>query len=972
MKRGVLIAVIAGITAALAGTGVFWANSRQAPELNPSNIEVSDFEERIFKTLTLKNGLKVVLVSDPSSDKAAAALNVFSGSWANPNDVQGMAHFLEHMLFLGTEKFPEVDGYQTFIEQNGGSDNAYTSSENTLYFFDINAPQLEPALDRFSQFFIAPLFDADFTDRERNAVHSEYSASLQNDERRIEDAVRELINANHPASKLSIGNLQTLIAPNMTERLKAFFRENYVASNMALSVYGPQDMSILEQWTEQYFSTIRNVETVAEVYSQPMFDASKLPLVVEIEPRREMRLLEFRFPIPNTTTTIANKPNQYVGHLLGHESTGSMLSVLRNKGWAENLSVSSGELSESNTTFDIRIQLTPAGMENWQQISQLLFSHIELIRQEGIQSWIFEEQKNINEISFQFAEKVNPGSTTVSLAERLRYYPETQLLTGPYRLGEFNPAEIQTVLESLKPDNALIILVHPDAKTDKKSQYYNTPYRVESLTGNTVANWRSPAKVPEQAMPQPNPFIPTQLVVQPLEKIPSQLYKYSPQLITKDEFKTIWFEQDDEFQTPKIDIHLLLKTDYANTSVEQAVAISLYLDLINDALNAVRYEAGLAGSGYGIGLSDNGIQVRLYGYQDKLHLLLDTLMLELVEHNISSDRFAIKKAEYLRYLRNTSEDPVINQMIRRLNQWMVSNTYSVDSQLAAVKKLTAKSLIEARTQWLDSSHLELLIHGNMLEQQAREMADRIDLVIPQQGTQEAGPSLAKMPQREFLNSVNIDHSDSAFLQLYQGENSSLRERALYSLLAETMSAPYFAELRTREQLGYIVLARPYPMDGMPGLILYIQSPTSDAALLQLYSDRFLSRYSQQLKDMNEEQFLAYKQGIITTLREPEKNLYELSNRYWQDLRDGNKNFNTQARIAHEVEKISLDGFRRFYDNQILGDLTRSLTLHQVGVNMTDKYKEHSESIIGLYPLDTPKDWPDDIEWIKPFFNNIEN
>ncbi len=372
MKRGVVIALATVLVATVLGAGSYWLKIQQKPSINPSNIEVGSGEQRIFKTIELNNGLKVALVSDPQSDKAAAALNVFSGSWANPDDIQGLAHFLEHMLFLGTEKYPEVDGYQTFIEQNGGSDNAYTSSENTLYFFDINADQLEPALDRFSQFFISPLFDPDFSDRERNAVNSEFSASLQNDDRRIEDVIRELVMPEHPASKFAIGNLETLVAADMSSRLQEFFREHYVASNMSLTIYGPQDVDTLERMAKQFFTSIREVAKTETIYNQPLFDSAKLPLLVEIEPRREMHRLEFRFPITGTADKNETKPHQYVAHLLGHESSGSLLSVLKEKGWAENLSAGSGPATHSNTTFDIQIQLTPLGLTNWESVAQLL------------------------------------------------------------------------------------------------------------------------------------------------------------------------------------------------------------------------------------------------------------------------------------------------------------------------------------------------------------------------------------------------------------------------------------------------------------------------------------------------------------------------------------------------------------------------------------------------------------------------
>ncbi|MFQ5755965.1 MAG: insulinase family protein, partial [Acidiferrobacterales bacterium] len=115
-------------------------------------------DQREYASFELPNKLKVLVVSDPTTDKAAAALDVFVGTSSDPENRQGLAHFLEHMLFLGTKKYPKPGEYQEYISTHGGRHNAYTGFEHTNYFFDIDKDYLEPALDRFAQFFVAPLF----------------------------------------------------------------------------------------------------------------------------------------------------------------------------------------------------------------------------------------------------------------------------------------------------------------------------------------------------------------------------------------------------------------------------------------------------------------------------------------------------------------------------------------------------------------------------------------------------------------------------------------------------------------------------------------------------------------------------------------------------------------------------------------------------------------------------------------------
>ena len=169
-----------------------------------------DLDEREYRWLRLPNKLEVMLISDKNADKAAAALDVGVGHASDPADLPGLAHFLEHMLFLGTQKYPDEGHYQAFLQERGGSSNAYTDFEHTNFFFDVLYPHLHEALDIFAQFFICPLFTESMTARELNAVDSENSKNLQNDAWRLQQLHRWAASSEHPFHKFGTGNLRTL------------------------------------------------------------------------------------------------------------------------------------------------------------------------------------------------------------------------------------------------------------------------------------------------------------------------------------------------------------------------------------------------------------------------------------------------------------------------------------------------------------------------------------------------------------------------------------------------------------------------------------------------------------------------------------------------------------------------------------------------------------------------------------------
>ena len=129
------------------------ASAPQAPTdlLRIDNaITTSPNDARDYSHLVLANGLKVLLISDSQADKSAASLSVYRGSFDDPKARPGLAHFLEHMLFIGTEKYPEPDAYFSFVESHSGSSNAYTAPEVTTYFFDVKPDAFREGLDRLT------------------------------------------------------------------------------------------------------------------------------------------------------------------------------------------------------------------------------------------------------------------------------------------------------------------------------------------------------------------------------------------------------------------------------------------------------------------------------------------------------------------------------------------------------------------------------------------------------------------------------------------------------------------------------------------------------------------------------------------------------------------------------------------------------------------------------------------------------
>ena len=218
----------------------------------------SENDNREYKRLVLDNKMEVVLIYDKDTDLSAASLSVAVGSYMDPKNALGLAHFLEHMLFMGTKKYPDTKYFMEYINKNGGLFNAHTANEYTTYFYNIYNTNFVKSLDIFGQFFIHPLFDKGNVDKEMNAVNSEHSKNIVNDGWRLSRLLSHLSKKEHPFNKFGTGTLETLGHDNIREMLIEFFEKYYSSNVMKLVVLSNKPFDEMEKVVNKIFGQVKN------------------------------------------------------------------------------------------------------------------------------------------------------------------------------------------------------------------------------------------------------------------------------------------------------------------------------------------------------------------------------------------------------------------------------------------------------------------------------------------------------------------------------------------------------------------------------------------------------------------------------------------------------------------------------------------------------------------------------------------
>ena len=207
-----------------------------------------------IKSDKLKNNIKYALINDDNQSSTTVCVCVNIGSINEETNYQGIAHFLEHMLFLGSEKYPEENYFDKMVKKGGGVLNAYTDSFHTVYYFNILNDYLNLVLDIFSRFFIDPKFDKNSVDREINAVHSEHRKNMNNDLWRINQVIKNISKKDSYYNTFSTGNKKTLDKPDIREKMISFYNNYYCSDNITVTLIS--NLSLIEQ--EKIFIPIFN------------------------------------------------------------------------------------------------------------------------------------------------------------------------------------------------------------------------------------------------------------------------------------------------------------------------------------------------------------------------------------------------------------------------------------------------------------------------------------------------------------------------------------------------------------------------------------------------------------------------------------------------------------------------------------------------------------------------------------------
>jgi len=233
-----------------------------------------------FNKTTLSNGLKIVTIPMEDNPAVTVLVTVETGSKYEKKETSGLSHFLEHMVFKGSEKRPTAMDISRELDSLGAQYNAFTSQEYTGYYAKVSKEKIDTALDIVSDIYLHPLFDGKEIEKEKGVIVEEIRMYQDSPHRHVNDLFMNLVYGDQPAGWNIAGNENTVKSFKREDFVK-YLSEHYVAEATTVVVSGT-------------FDEIDTIKKIEKAFSNISTEKKHTKLSVKEEQNKPQTFLKFK------------------------------------------------------------------------------------------------------------------------------------------------------------------------------------------------------------------------------------------------------------------------------------------------------------------------------------------------------------------------------------------------------------------------------------------------------------------------------------------------------------------------------------------------------------------------------------------------------------------------------------------------------------------------------------------------------
>lgn len=360
----------------------------------------------------------------------------------------------------------------------------------------------------------------------------------------------------------------------------------------------------------------------------------------------------------------------------------------------------------------------------------------------------------------------------------------------------------------------------------------------------------------------------------------------APRLLRNDAEARTWWK-DDTFWVPRANVMVSLKNPIIYATAENSIRARLFTELVRDALEEYSYDAELAGLQYTVSLDARGLFLEISGYNDKLPVLLGKVVVMVRDLDIKDERFEVVKERLTRGHENWQLQSSYQQVSDYMSWLNAERDYIIEELAAELPTVTADAVRLFHKQMLAQLYIEVFAHGNIHKGEALRVTDMVASTLK--------PRALPRPQWPIIRSLilppgsnyvfnktlkdpeTVNHCVETWL--YVGDRLA-RFKTL--LVDQMVHEPAFDQLRTKEQLGYIVFSSIWSFATTFGFRILVQSERTPE-YLDKRIEAFLAQFGRSLDKMSDADFEGHKRSLIVKRLEKLRNLDQEPSRHWDQI-----------------------------------------------------------------------------------------
>ncbi len=639
-------------------------------------------DKRDIKGLILDNGIKIVLISDKNIITSSCSIAVNAGYLQD--EYEGTAHFLEHLLFMGSEKFPSQNEYHSYISVCGGMDNAFTGDNITCYFLEIESNFMKKGIEMLSWFFKKPLLDEKLIKSEMEIINSEHEKNILSDLWITDDILKKIIKPSK-YTKFGTGNNESLKNIKREDILK-YYNNYYTTDNMYVCIV---DNKSIDDMIKDYIIYFNNIDKKKMPYNALTIDKLELKnenLVIykSISKYNFFNIILFikynREKKDHNEFIIVN----FINYLLEIEYNNSLIYYLKEYNLIKSMHVNIDYYFDDNVLINLNMILVDNDVEKLNEVYCQFYTYLDIIKNldEKQFEYIYNNYQKIKLLNSLYKENNISSSETSNdiINNIINGKLELAILRKNY-VNDYNTSIYNIFKEMV---NNIIIKISTNININNKNNYiksnwYNTEYYLSEYENINLENINKKNNFNfkiENIVTIKNFKIESYINLLKIDK------KKIPALIFKENNKEIYLLEENKYDKPICSINVIRRNKKLLDNNNNIIT-GIYILLCNKILNFYLESMGLYYCYFTIGIHNEYI---IYSYTGLYYLVSNEFIKEINKMiNIDSIFSNNKIEKYFLQIKRDMIEKLVNSKYDSPHVLCLSYLYNIIKNIPSIE-----------------------------------------------------------------------------------------------------------------------------------------------------------------------------------------------------------------------------------------------------------------------------------------------